>query len=125
MNQSEKTRAYQVLFEGKAVAGNTQWPLPEARQPGEWIETQYEDLIQDPAKHWRDGAKVYVLEYESVEGVLKARLVKQVLTKELAEHRIYITGSHVVESGTVAASGDAVIASSEGAVVWASGNSKV
>jgi hypothetical protein len=125
MTQVEQKEAYQVLIDGRAAQGEALWPLPSAQAPGDWIEAYEDDLIANPAAHWRQGARLFAVEYVEEDNKLKARLTEEIPAERYQSLGIFTTGRHEVHSGVVAACGNAIVELTGAAVLYISGEAQV
>ncbi|HEY9774591.1 MAG TPA: hypothetical protein V6C81_12380 [Planktothrix sp.] len=123
--QVDSNKAYQVLIHGRSAQGEVQWHLPSANVPGEWVDVFEDDLIANPAAHWRDGAQLFAVEYVENDGKLQARLTEEIQPDDYKSLGIFTTGKHNVHSGVYAACGDAHIVLTGAATLYISGRAQV
>jgi len=132
---------YKVLKNGKSLKGGSlEWSLPEDGKPGEWHEVKGVLSLCDNGLHitktpivwWEDGAECFEVEWagdkigdDNKAVVRKCRLVRMLTDEDLCKLGIFRSGSHEVKSGTVAASGSAIVRASDSAVVTAYGSAIV
>ena len=136
---------YKVLVDGKSCHnGSLLWSLPVDGKPGEWHEVTGTlvlcshglHLTDDPARWWKTGCRVYLVEAEGVEGTCadredrkvvarRVRLMRETSAAELEDLRIYLTGKHTAQAGAVIASGSASVRASGSASVEAWGSASV
>jgi hypothetical protein len=152
LSESTNTPIYKVLVDGRSChGGSLAWSLPRDGQPGDWHEVANPTLCErglhltdDPARWWRPGCRVYLVEAEGVIGscddardrkivARRVRLVREATETELAALRIYASGEHVAAAGvviaydraSVIASGSASVEAYDSASVRAYGSASV
>jgi len=137
-------RWYKVVVDGKSChGGGLVWPMPTADGPGEWVRVDGElsmcsrgiHLTDDPTRWYVVNCQIFEVEPDEIvkederdrKGLCRAaRLVRQVTDPtELASLRIFVEGSHKVDSGKAAASGSARVTAYDSARVTASGSARV
>ena len=138
---SENEKYYKVLMNGKSLhGGSLEWSLPKGDKPGEWHEVKGVLSLCDNGLHitktpivwWEDGAECFEVEWagdkigdDNKAVVRKCRLVRMLTDEDLCKLGIFRSGSHEVKSGTVAASGSAIVRASDSAIVAAYGSAIV